>query len=124
MKQAYGHTADGMPVGLHTLTNAGGMQVRTTGHRGIVTSLLAPDRNGRFDDVAPGFDELDGHLARHPKFGAVCGQGGAVYRKRHGLCFECQHVPDSPNRPGFPTTALKPGQCHAQTTVYRFSRDT
>jgi aldose 1-epimerase len=53
--------------------------------------------------------------------GSITGKGGAVYRKRHGLCFECQHFPDSPNRPEFPTTVLKPGQRYTQTTVYRFS---
>ena len=55
--------------------------------------------------------------------GSITGKGGAVYRKRHGLCFECQHFPDSPNRPEFPTTVLKRGQRYTQTTVYRFSTD-
>jgi aldose 1-epimerase len=53
--------------------------------------------------------------------GTVTGKGGAVYRRRHGLCLECQHFPDSPNKPAFPTTVLKPGQRYTQTTVYRFS---
>jgi aldose 1-epimerase len=53
--------------------------------------------------------------------GTVTGKGGAVYRRRYGLCLECQHFPDSPNKPQFPTTALKPGQQYTQTTVYRFS---
>ncbi len=53
--------------------------------------------------------------------GTVVGKGGAVYRRRHGLCLECQHFPDSPNKPQFPTTVLKPGQTYTQTTVYRFS---
>jgi aldose 1-epimerase len=52
--------------------------------------------------------------------GTITGKGGAVYRKRHGLCLECQHFPDSPNKPQFPTTVLKPGQRYTQTTVYRF----
>jgi len=53
--------------------------------------------------------------------GTIVGKGGAVYRRRHGLCLECQHFPDSPNKPQFPTTVLKPGQTYTQTTVYRFS---
>jgi aldose 1-epimerase len=53
--------------------------------------------------------------------GSNTGKGGAVYRKRHALCLECQHFPDSPNKPQFPTTVLKPGQRYTQTTVYRFS---
>jgi aldose 1-epimerase len=53
--------------------------------------------------------------------GTITGKRGAVYRRRHGLCLECQHFPDSPNQPQFPTTLLKPGQTYTQTTVYRFS---
>lgn len=39
------------------------------------------------------------------------------------LCLECQHFPDSPNRPDFPDTILEPGEVYRQTTVYRFSVD-
>ena len=53
--------------------------------------------------------------------GTITGKHGAVYRRRHGLCLECQHFPDSPNKPQFPTTVLKAGQRYTQTTVYRFS---
>lgn len=49
------------------------------------------------------------------------GKGGWVYQKRHGLCFEPQHYPDSPNQPGFPSTVLKPGQVYTNTIIYRFS---
>lgn len=41
---------------------------------------------------------------------------------KHGaFCLETQHFPDSPNRPDFPTTVLKPGEVYKQTTVHRFS---
>ena len=53
--------------------------------------------------------------------GTLTGKGGAVYRRRHGLCLECQHFPDSPNKPQFPSTVIKPGEQYTQTTVYRFS---
>ena len=53
--------------------------------------------------------------------GTIVGKGGAAYRRRHGLCLECQHFPDSPNKPQFPSTVLRPGHAYAQTTVYRFS---
>jgi aldose 1-epimerase len=45
--------------------------------------------------------------------------GNAV---KHGaFCLEAQHLPDSPNRPEFPTTVLKPGETYTQTTVHKFS---
>ncbi len=36
------------------------------------------------------------------------------------FCLECQHCPDSPNQPQFPTTVLRPGESYRQTTVHRF----
>ena len=42
-------------------------------------------------------------------------------RCRGAFCMETQHYPDSPNKPAFPTTELKPGATYRTTTVYRFS---
>jgi aldose 1-epimerase len=53
--------------------------------------------------------------------GTVRGKGGAVYRKHAGLCLEAQHFPDSPNKPSFPSTILRPGGTYRQTTIYKFS---
>jgi aldose 1-epimerase len=53
--------------------------------------------------------------------GSITGKGGKVYRKRNGLCLETQHFPDSPNKPNFPSTVLKPGEAYRTTTVYRFA---
>lgn len=53
--------------------------------------------------------------------GTAKGKGGKVYGHRSGFCLETQHFPDSPNRPTFPSTTLKPGQQYRSTTVYRFS---
>lgn len=35
------------------------------------------------------------------------------------LALETQHFPDSPNKPGFPSTILNPGQKYHQETVYK-----
>lgn len=45
---------------------------------------------------------------------------GVVYRKHYGFCLETQHYPDSPNRPEFPSTVLRPGETYRQTTVHYF----
>src|SRR5207244_3344724 len=52
---------------------------------------------------------------------AVVGKDGKAYGKNEGLCLETQHYPDSPNRPDFPSTVLRPGQIYRTTTVHRFS---
>ncbi|MFD1657971.1 aldose epimerase family protein [Streptomyces caeni] len=37
-----------------------------------------------------------------------------------GIALETQHFPDSPNRPDFPSTLLRPGAVYRSRTVYRF----
>jgi len=53
--------------------------------------------------------------------GTVIGKGGAAYPKHAAFCLETQHFPDSPNRPGFPSTVLRPGQTYRTVTVHKFS---
>lgn len=57
-------------------------------------------------------NNLDGHLV---------GKYGAKYTKRSGFCLETQHYPDSPNKPNFPSTVLRPGETYTSKTVYQFS---
>jgi aldose 1-epimerase len=53
--------------------------------------------------------------------GSNVGKGGKVYKHRYGFCLETQHFPDSPNKPEFPSTVLRPGERYSSRTVYRFS---
>jgi aldose 1-epimerase len=55
--------------------------------------------------------------------GTFTGKGGKKYNKRFGFCLETQHFPDSPNKPAFPSTVLRPGGAYDTTTVFRFSTD-
>jgi aldose 1-epimerase len=52
--------------------------------------------------------------------GTITGKDGKVYSWRSGFCLEPQHYPDSPNKPMFPTTELKPGETCQTTILYRF----
>jgi aldose 1-epimerase len=49
------------------------------------------------------------------------GKHGHIYKKRDALCLETQHYPDSPNKPSFPSSILRPGQTYHETTVWKFS---
>ncbi len=53
--------------------------------------------------------------------GTLTGKGGHVYKRRFGFCLETQHFPDSPNKPLFPSTILRPGETYTSQTVYAFS---
>ena len=52
--------------------------------------------------------------------GTEVGSEGVAYRQHDGFAFETQHLPDSPNRPGFPSTTLRPGRVLHTTTVLSF----
>jgi aldose 1-epimerase len=55
--------------------------------------------------------------------GSAHSKGGISYAKRSAFCLETQHFPDSPNKPKFPSTELKPGKRYHTTTIYRFSTE-
>ncbi len=46
---------------------------------------------------------------------------GAPFAPGDGIALETQHFPDSPNRPEFPSTVLRPGEVFRSETVYGFS---
>jgi len=95
---------------------------RTGGNGLIHAARLADPASGRVMDVATtepciqfySSNFLDGRLR---------GAHGQAYRQGDGVCLETQHCPDSPNRPEFPSTVLRPGETFQSTTVHRFSTD-
>jgi aldose 1-epimerase len=46
---------------------------------------------------------------------------GEPFAPGDGIALETQHFPDSPNRPEFPSTVLRPGEVYRSETVYGFS---
>lgn len=52
--------------------------------------------------------------------GGQTGKQGRKYPAQSAVCFETQHFPDSPNRPEFPTTVLRPGETYKHVCVYAF----
>jgi aldose 1-epimerase len=49
------------------------------------------------------------------------GKGSHSYGNHAAICFETQHYPDSPNRPEFPSTIIRPSRPLHEVTVYKFS---
>jgi aldose 1-epimerase len=72
----FGKMPGGAPVEIYTLRNSKGMEARIMTYGGIVQSLKVPDKNGRFDDVVLGYDNLEGYLKSSPFFGALVGRYG------------------------------------------------
>src|SRR5580700_39636 len=57
---SFGTLPNGTPVMLYTLRNGRGMEARIMTYGGIVVSLTAPDRSGRYIDVVLGYDSFAG----------------------------------------------------------------
>jgi aldose 1-epimerase len=55
--------------------------------------------------------------------GSETGSEGVAYQRHGAFAFETQHLPDSPNHPNFPSTALYPGQVFRSMTSFRFAAD-
>ena len=53
--------------------------------------------------------------------GCPVGKKGRIYRDYDGVAIECQHFPDSPNQPIYPSTVLKPGKTFHEAIIYAFS---
>ena len=56
--------------------------------------------------------------------GALTGPSGHPYSRYAGVALETQHFPDSPNRPDYPSTQLRPGTDYRSSTVYAFDSGT
>ncbi|MGH7993249.1 MAG: aldose epimerase family protein, partial [Limisphaerales bacterium] len=64
----------GRAVDIYTLRNRNGMEARITNYGGIIVSLTAPDRDGKFTDVVLGYDRLGDYLKDASYFGALIGR--------------------------------------------------
>lgn len=73
LKESFGEF-EGKKVDIYTLKNAGNIEVKITSYGGIVTSLKVPDKNGKFDDVVLGFNNLQDYLKSNTYFGAIIGR--------------------------------------------------
>ena len=75
-KKPFGQLSDGQAIDLYTLTNAHGMQVSITNYGAAVVSIKVPGRQGKMDDVALGYDTLDGYVSDKAFLGATVGRYG------------------------------------------------
>lgn len=90
---------------------------REPGEMSFVVRLTEP-KSGRTLEAyttEPGMQLYTGNFLN-----GAAGIHGTTYPRRSAVCFESQHFPDSPNRPYFPSTVLKPGEKYVHKTIYKF----
>lgn len=87
----------------------------------VAARLYEPD-SGRILEVwttEPGIQFYAGNFLD----GTLYGTSGHSYRQSDGLALETQHYPDSPNKPDFPSTVLRPDETYETTTIFKFLTD-
>lgn len=94
---------------------------RASRRRPVCVAVIAAPASGRTLEIAT--TEPSAQLNSGNGFdGTETGSEGIAYRRYAGLALETQHLPDSPNRPGFPSTVLRPGETYRSTTRLSFGR--
>ena len=80
--------------------------------------LYAPE-SGRVLEVfttQPGVQVYTGNWLS----GCPEGKSGRSYNDYGGVALECQHFPDSPNEPDYPSTVLRPGEVFEEAIIFAF----
>jgi aldose 1-epimerase len=85
----------------------------------VLAARLTDPHSGRRLEVLTTEPTVHIYIANHFS-GEDMGAAGVLLQPHHGIAMETQHLPDSPNRPEFPTTLLRPGETFRSTTIYRF----
>jgi aldose 1-epimerase len=81
-------------------------------------AVLSDSLSGRQLEVyttEPGLQFYTGNFLN----GKFTNHDGNPINTHTALCMETQHFPDSPNKPGFPSTILQPGQTYHSVTEYK-----
>ena len=72
--RSFGKTAKGEEVTLYRIENANGFAAEVTDFGANLVSLYVADRDGHFDDIALGFDDVKGYAFNPSFFGSTIGR--------------------------------------------------
>lgn len=120
------------PIGLHIddnnpqLTVTGGYdhtyRLNHPGDINHVACRIYDAKSGRVMEVMTTEPALQIYSGNGLKANSI-GKNGIAYARRSAICFETMHFADSPNKPQFPSTVLRPGETFKSTTIFRFSTE-
>ena len=72
----YGTLPTGELVKQYTLENKEGMSVSILNYGGIITSVKVKNKEGKFENIALGYDSLENYVNNDPYLGAIIGRVG------------------------------------------------
>ena len=107
-------------VGIATLENGydDNYVLDNNAYKLIYVGTLGEEKSGRSMEVfttQPGMQLYTGFW--NPE---LIIDGEKKFGSYSGVAMETQHYPDSPNKPNFPSTELKPGDKYNHQTIYKF----
>ncbi|MUP46039.1 galactose mutarotase [Gramella sp. BOM4] len=76
IKNDFGKTAAGEAVEQYTISNEAGLEMSVISYGGIITHLKVPNKNGVYEDVVLGFNNIQDYENGSPYFGAIIGRYG------------------------------------------------
>ena len=77
IKAEFGKMPDSIIIDKYTLKNANGLKMDVITYGGRITSLKVPNKEGKFENIVLGFDNLEDYLREDdPFFGALIGRYG------------------------------------------------
>jgi len=86
----------------------------------VLSAHLEDRQSGRVMELLTSEPGVQVYTANHFD-GCHVGAADTTLRQGYGLALETEHYPDSPNKPNFPSTVLRPGEVFRSATIFRFS---
>ena len=74
VREEFGKTKNNEAVTKFTLENKNGVKVSILDLGAVITNILVPDRDGVFEDICLGYDNVPAYEQNRPAFGAVLGR--------------------------------------------------
>ena len=99
--RGFGKTGKGEEVTLYRIENSKGMAAEVIDFGANLVSLFVADRDGRFDDVVLGFDNIEGYMINPCFFGSVIGRSanriGKAQFTLNGIVYNLEKNEDGNN---------------------------
>ncbi len=73
-KHSFGKTSAGEEATLYTLINKKGMSVSLTDFGANIVNIIVPDKDGKYDDVVLGYDNVKGYEGNPAGYGSFIGR--------------------------------------------------
>ncbi len=74
-KKTFGKLKNGQVIDIYTLENKNGLKTSIITYGAIQVSLFVPDKNGKFDDIVLGYDNINSYVTNNPYyFGSIIGR--------------------------------------------------